>query len=163
MHGRHDSVRDILLEAARSAGCRRQKEVIVDSSGLRPADVYFPEWSRGMPLAVDVTISNPSQATTTHSATGGESASVRAALGKTAEKERKYQAQCASKGVEFLALVVCCYGGWLPEPEELVKEVALRVAYKSGISPALAIGQLWQRLSIAVWKGNARQVLRYFG
>ena len=161
MHSRHDAVRDCLFEAAKTAGVRPQKEVIVDSSGRRPADVLFPAWSRGRPLAIDVTVTNPSQISSTQSARDGLNASERAAVAKVSEKERKYKAQCAAKGVEFIAAAVCCYGGWLSEAEEVVKELGTRVAHRTHVSPGLAVGQLWQRIAVALWRGNARQVLRH--
>ena len=124
MHGRHNALRDVLFEAARSAGLRPLKEVMVDSSGRRPADVYFPEWSRGAPLAIDVTVSNPSQITTTFAARDGFSASELAAQAKEAAKTSLYAEQCQARGVSFLAIAVCCYGGWLPHAADLVKELA---------------------------------------
>ena len=160
MHCRHNALRDVPYEAARSSGMRPSKEVMVDSSGRRPADVYLPDWSCGTPLALDVTVSNPSQITTTFAARGGFSASELAAQAKDREKNALYSGQCQAQGVTFMAVAVCCYGGWLPCAEEFVKELALRSAVYSGISHGILCGQLWQRLSMALWRGNARAVLR---
>ena len=163
MHGRHHALRDVLFEAGRSANLRPRKEVMVDSSGQRPADVYFPDWSRGRPLAIDVTVSHPSQSTTSLRARGEASASERAAERREAEKERRYKAKCGAKGVDFLAAAVCCFGGWLGDSEAVVGELADRIAYSTGLAASVAKAQLWQQLSIALWRGNARLILRNTG
>ena len=124
MYGRHHALRDVLFQAARSAGLRPRREVMVDSSGRRPADVYFPDWSRGEPLAVDVTVTNPSQTTTTLAARDGVTASELSAMDRDREKNRLYSAQCAAQGVAFMAAPVCCYGGWLPHACTFVTELA---------------------------------------
>eukprot|EP00973_Karenia_brevis_P003736 516468-Karenia_brevis.AAC.1 len=63
MYGRHHALRDCIYEAGRAGDARPWREAGVDHSGQRPADVYFPNWSCGRPLAIDVTVSNPSQST----------------------------------------------------------------------------------------------------
>ena len=160
LHDRHDALRDVLCEAARSAGLRPLKEVMVDSSGRTPANVCFPEWSCGAALAIDVTVCNPSQITTTLAARDGFSASELAAEAKEKAKNTLYAGQCNARGVTFTPIAICCYGGWLPQATEVVKELALRSAASSGISHGMICGQLWQKLSIALWKGNARALLR---
>ena len=87
MYGRHHALRDCLYEAARAAYLSPWKEVAVDHSGKRPTDVFLPSWSRGRPLAIDVTVTHFSQTATTLSAEEGNSASVRAALDKVRVKE----------------------------------------------------------------------------
>ena len=116
MYGRHHAIRDVPFHAARTAGLRPRREVMVDNSGRRPADVYFPDWSRGEPLAIDVTVTNPSQTTVTLSARGGVNASERAAMDKNQEMSRPYVTHCAAQGVAFMAAPVCCYGGRLLLP-----------------------------------------------
>ena len=118
--GRHHGLRDVLFEAARAAEMRPWREQQVDSSGRRPADVLFPQWSRGRPLAIDVTVSHPSQGTIAQQARSETSASERAALLQTAEKERKYSALCAAQGVDFMGVAVCAYGGWLSPAADVV-------------------------------------------
>ena len=92
MYGRHHAVQECLLSMCRSAGVPAKREVLIDTSGQRPADVFLPNFSRGQPFAVDVTVSHPSQSSTTRSdgTTHGASASERAALDKVALKNHKY-------------------------------------------------------------------------
>ena len=157
---RHDAIRDVVFETAKSAACRPWKERRVDSSSHRPADCYLPNWSLGRPLCVDVTISHPSQANATTPAEGEEtSASARASLQAAADKVRKHGTRCANAGVDFLPLVVCAYGGWLPEGEKFLTAIGRQLSDHSGLPIGVVMSQLWQRLSITLWRTNARIIL----
>ena len=91
--------------------------------------------------------------------TPSQSASVGAALAKVDAKTRKYKAQCDARGVLFQAVAICSFGGWLEDGEELVKELAARAASRGGSDPGIIVAQFWERLSLALWRGNARQIL----
>jgi len=161
MYGRHHAIQECLLSLCRSAGVPAKREILIDNSGQRPADVFLPNFSQGQPVAADVTVSHPSQAPPNPSdgAAPTLSASERAALVKSDLKNRKYKTQCDARGVAFMPVVVCSFGGWLPEGEELVHELANRSASRSGRDVATTKAQFWERLSIALWRGNARQLL----
>merc|ERR1712002_114552 len=79
MYGRDHAIRDIIYEAGNTARLRLIKEATVDASGQRPADIFFPDWSRGQPLAIDVAVTHFSQISTLFNAELGYSASERAA------------------------------------------------------------------------------------
>ena len=122
--GRHDALRDVLFEAARVAGARPYRERTVDTSAHRPGDVYLPGWSHGCPLAVDITVSHPSQAYVNPRARDEDSsASIRAGEAAARAKVRKHQARCNAQGVDFQALAVCSFGGWLPEGMEVCQQL----------------------------------------
>jgi len=110
-------------------------------------------------------VSHPSQSSPTirDDVTLIASASVRAAQAKVGLKEAKYRSQCEALGVSFVAAAVCCYGGWLEDGESIVNDLAERCAVRGGTDAATVKGQFWQRLSIALWKGNACQLLQYTG
>ena len=157
---RHDAIRDVLFEACRAATLRPRRERTVDATGHRPGDIFLPNWSQGQPLAADVTVSHPSQATARSSAEGEEtSASRRAALKAAEDKVTKHGARCVAAGVQFLPLAVCTYGGWLPEGEKFVGSIAGRIADHTGQSLGVVTSQLWQRLSVALWRTNAQIIL----
>ena len=159
MHGRHHAIRDILFEAGKVADMRPWKEVAVDAGGCRPADIYFPDYSYGRPLSVDVTISHPSQSHTTQRARGEVSASEQAALDKYVAKQRLYSGLCEANGVDFLPLPICAYGGCLGMTDELLNTIAGRIDEKLGLQKCVTLTQLSQRLSVALWRGNARMML----
>ena len=161
MYGRHHAIQECLLSLCQSSGVPARREVLIDTSGQRPADVYLPNFHRGVPVAIDVTVSHPSQSRSIpgDDVTASQSASVGAALAKVDAKTRKYKAQCDARGVIFQAIAICSFGGWLQEGEELVKELAARAASRGGSEPGIIVAQFWQRLSLALWRGNARQIL----
>ena len=165
MHGRHHGIQECLLSLCRSSGVAARKEVLIDDSGLRPADVYLPQWQRGVSYAVDVTVSHPSQSNLTSSVGvgGSASASIRASEARARQKDLKYKAQCEIRGVEFQAVAICCFGGWLNEGEDIVNDLANRNSSRSGKDVDKIRSQYWQRLSLALWRGNARQLLHCSG
>ena len=71
----------------------------------------------------------------------------------------KHGPRCAAAGVDFLPMVVCTFGGWLPEGEKFVSAVARHLADHSGQTQSVVASQLWQRLSITLWRTNARIIL----
>ena len=160
MYGRHHGLRDIIYESARTADLRPYREASVDSSGRRPADVFLPDFSQGRPLSIDVTVSHPSQSTITNLARGDVSASEQASVDKFAEKERLYKGLCEAQGVNFLPLPFCAYGGVLDTSDDFIRTLAGRVAERTGVAPSVAIAQLWQRLSVTLWRWNAKMVLQ---
>ena len=158
--GRHDAIRDVLFEAARAAGLRPWRERGVDGSRRRPGDVYLPNWSRGRSLAADVTVSHPSQANLSNTAREeGESASLRAAVEAANRKDRKHRRQCETQGVDFLPLAVCSFGGWLPEGVEFVNSLARCLAERTSLEQGVVGAQLWQRLSVTLWRANAQAIM----
>ena len=55
---RHDSIRDAVFSAAQSADLAPRKEVpsLIPGTLSRPADIFLPNWQRGQPAALDVTV-----------------------------------------------------------------------------------------------------------
>ena len=110
---------------------------------------------------MDATVTHPSQSNPVvrDGVPENSSASVRAAEAKVRQKQAKYSAQCEAQGVTFVAAAICCFGGWLPHGEHIVETLAERAGYRSGAPVPLVKAQFWQKLSIALWKGNAHQIL----
>ena len=160
MHGRHHAIRDVIYEAARASALGPRKEASVDNSGRRPADVFLTSFSQGRPLCVDVTISHPSQSTLSLQARGGASASEQAALDKFVQKERLYKELCAGRGADFLPVPVCAFGGLLGSSEDFLSTLSARLAEHTGLNRSVASSQLWQRISVCLWAGNAKMVLQ---
>ena len=140
---------------------RPHREVHVDGSNHRPGDIYFPNWSNGMSLAVDVTVSHPSQGSPSMLASAEDNASLRAAERAAQAKVTKHGPRCAAQNVTFLPLAVCAFGGWLPAGEEFVNTLAGRIAEVTGVRKGVAAAQLWQRLSLTLWRSNAQAILHY--
>ena len=121
----------------------------------------MPYWSEGRALAADVRVSHPSQGNPSLAASGEENASLRAAESAAEAKRIKHGERCRAQGVTFLPLAVCAFGGWLPEGEEFVDKLADLLAERTGLSKSVASSQLWQRLSMTLWRSNARALIHH--
>ena len=118
---RHNSIRDAVFSAAQSAALAPRKEVpaLIPGSSSRPADIYLPNWYRGQPAALDVTVISTLQNLTVEGAakTQGHALSI--------GRERKLAAHsqaCHSVGVSFVPLVVETLGGWCEEAISVLRE-----------------------------------------
>ena len=74
---------------------------------------------------------------------------------RKASKNRVHFENCRAQGVFFQPLVVESFGGWDPVATTLLKNLATQEARRWGKTPALEIKHFFQRLSIALQRGNA--------
>ena len=156
---RHDSIRDALFSAAHSAALAPRKEVpaLIPGSSSRPADIYLPNWRRGQPSALDVTVISSLQRMTLEGAATTQGFSL--AVGKE-RKMAAHSAACHSVGVSFIPLVVEALGGWDEEAVATIRSVGRLLGQRVGIPPAESSRHLFQRLAIALWRGNAALWIR---
>ena len=47
------------------------------------------------------------------------------------------------------------FGGWSPIAVSIIREMGKLQAHRLGLSPSHTVSHLFQRLSIALWRGNA--------
>ena len=156
---RHDSIRDAVFSAAQSAALAPLKEApsLIPGSSTRPADVYLPNWKRGQPAALDVTVISTMQQQTLLGAsiTPGHALQV--------GEERKMAAHaaiCRGVGVNFIPLVVESLGGLSQLAIETIKSIGRLQGQRLGNPPADSTRHLSQRISISLWKGNASLWIR---
>ena len=76
---RHNSIRDAIFNSACSAALAPRKEVpsLIPGSQSRPADIYLPNWERGQPAALDVTVISPLQPLILHRAASSAGHAIR--------------------------------------------------------------------------------------
>ena len=151
---RHDSIRDTLFSIAQTAALAPRKEVpsLFPDSRSRPADVYLPYWKRGQPAAMDVTVISPLQQKTL------AAASISQGHALTVGEDRKMAANaeaCREVGVSFIPLVVETLGGWSDRAADNIKSIGRQLGQRTGAPPAETTTHLFQRLAIALWRGNA--------
>ena len=156
---RHDSIRDALFSAAQTATLAPRKEApsLIPGSSSRPADVYLPNWKRGKPAALDVSVISTMQNLTV---TGAATTPGHAL---TVGEERKMAAHaedCRSVGVSFVPLVVESLGGWSQEASHTISSIGRLQGQRLGIPPSETTRHLFQRLAISLWKGNATLWIR---
>jgi len=74
---------------------------------------------------------------------------------RKASKNRVHFEHCQAQGVFFQPLVVESFGGWDPVAVDFLKKMATKEARRWGKTPAVEIKHFFQRLSIALQRGNA--------
>ena len=152
--GRHDRIRDRIHDEAQRASLNPTKEFpgIVPGSLSRPADIYIPDWIDGRKVAFDVSVISPTQEALLLRAAETAATAIEA---RKASKNRTHFENCRAQGIFFQPLVVETFGGWDPIAADFLKKLATKEARRWGKTPALEIKHFFQRLSIALQRGNA--------
>ena len=107
---RHDSIWDALFSVAQTAALAPPKEVpsLIPGTSSRPADIYLPNWKRGQPATLDITVISTMQQLTLQGAASTPGYALRVG------EERKMAAhaeECRSIGILFVPMVVESLGG----------------------------------------------------
>lgn len=151
---RHNSLRDAVFSAAQSAALAPRKEVpsLIPGTQNRPADVYLPCWKRGRPAALDITVISTMQKATIQSAAENQGHALLVA------EERKFAAHgatCQAAGISFLPLAIETLGGLSDTTVDTISSIGRLIGQRFGISPPESSRQLFQRLAVSLWRGNA--------
>ena len=111
---RHDAIRDTLFSAAQSAALAPRKEVpsLIPGSSSRPADIFLPNWCRGRPAALDVTVISALQSATLSGAANTQGFALQ--VGEQ-RKMAVHNEACQAEGVSFIPMVAESLGGWSEE------------------------------------------------
>jgi len=128
--------------------------------GLRPGDVFHPDFQHGRPAYFDISICSTTQPAfipSSASCTGV----VAAAAGEVA-KDEKHWAAVENVGSDFIPLVVECSGVWTPFALKTLRTIADCITPHSGVPCNLARKNLLLQLSVALWLNNTRMILRYW-
>ena len=133
---RHNSIRDAIFNSACSAALAPRKEVpsLIPGSQSRPADIYLPNWERGQPAALDVTVISPLQSLTLHRATSSAGHAL------TVGEQRNvaaHAAACHAVGVSFVPLVFETLGGMSELASTTVSRIGRLLGQRLGISPLI--------------------------
>ena len=152
---RHNSIRDVVFTAAQLAALAPSKEIpgLVSGSLARPADVFLPSWSCGCPAALDIHVISPLQQQTL------SQASVTPGHALQVGVQRKLASNlpaCREAGVECIPLVVETLGGLAEDFIRTIRSLGQAIADRtSSWDPSYTTRHLFQRLAIALWRGNA--------
>ena len=130
-----------MFSAAQSAALAPRKEVpsLIPGTQSRPADIFLPNWRRGRPAALDVTVISTTQQLTLQGA-----ASTRGyALAVGEERKRASHSEaCHSVGVSFIPLVVESLGGWSEEAADTISSIGRLLGQRLGIPPSESVRHL---------------------
>ena len=157
-HQRHNQMNDIIWRAITRADMPAAKEPVglIRQDGKRPDGVTLIPWARGKPMAWDVTI--PDTFAESHlletSITPGAAANQAAT-----NKITKY-AELSHTHI-FFPVAIETAGAWHPTAVELIQEIGRRMTIVTEDSRETS--NLFQRLSIALQRGNAVSFRNTFG
>ena len=151
---RHDRIRDNIFKEAQHASLNPTKEMpgLVPNSQSRPADVFIANWIDGRKMAFDISVVSPTQDAILHRAADSAAAAIEM------RKSTKYRAHfdnCRAEGITFQPLVVETFGGWDLDAAKFLKDIARLDARRWGKNDAIEIKHFFQRLSVALQRGNA--------
>ena len=106
----HNAVRDQLLIECRNAGLKVYKETqyLLNESGDKPADIFFPAGPYGVPVALDLVKACPLSG----NGIVDDHFVERVIVEKENYKNSKYLARCAEVGIQFSPLVFLSQGGF---------------------------------------------------
>ena len=151
---RHNWLRDELFNTAVAAclGPTREGRALLPGEGGKPADVFLPHWAQGKDAALDVTVVNPLQAAMVNEAAEAAGHALQAAHKRKLDKSWE---PCNRQGIVFLPLAVESLGAWHQSAVKEVKKLASAKARHSGDDESVEIPRLFQKLSVALQRGNA--------
>ena len=107
-----------------------EKPYIPPDIKQKPADIYIPNWSRGEPLAMDITVVSPTQVHLLdyiHT----QSEQLCAAHWREEQKRKKYEQSLDAEHILFVPLAVESFGGWGTASVPIFKTLARMVANRS--------------------------------
>ena len=121
--------------------------------------IFLPNWRRGRPAALDVTVISTLQQLTLQ----GAASTPGYALAVGEERKRASHAEaCRSVGVSFIPLVVESLGGWSEEAVDTISSIGRLLGQRLGIPPSESVRHLFQRCAISLWRGNAPLWIRCY-
>ena len=74
---------------------------------------------------------------------------------RKAAKNRAHLENCRAQGISFKPLVVETFGGWDADAVKTLKKLGRHSARRRGKNDAIEIKQFFQRISVALQRGNA--------
>ena len=151
---RHNWLRDELFNTAVAAslGPTREGRALLPGEGGKPADVFLPHWAQGKDAALDVTVVNPLQGAMVHQAAAVPGHALQAAHKRKLDKSWE---PCHRQGITFLPIAVESLGAWHPLAVKEVKKLASAKARHTGEEESVEVNRLFQKLSVALMRGNA--------
>ena len=69
---------------------------------------------------------------------------------------------CRSVGVSFVPLMVESLGGWSELASKTISNIGRHLGQRLGVPPSDSIKHLFQKCSVALWRGNASLWLHRF-
>ena len=161
---RHNGVRNIIFNLCCRAGLRPE----IEKSGLllparpsdtasqrRPADVYLPCWTGGLPAALDFAITAPQRQDIVGEAARTPLAAAKA-YSQTKRSHLATQEACEAQNIRFLPMVCETTGAWAPEALEVLQLICKAAASHTGTDHSALLQETLQRCAASIRRANAR-------
>ena len=151
---RHNHLRDILHDTAVAAALAPTKEgrFLLPGQEGKPADILIPHWTGGKDTALDVTVINPLQSAEVRGAATTPGHALNTAHKRKLDKSWE---ACQRQGIEFIPIAVESFGAWHPSAVAEVSKLGSALARQNGDDEGVTIQRLFQKLSVALMRGNA--------
>ena len=149
-HIRHSRLNDLIWRAIKKAQIPASKEPIglSRSDGKRPDEATLVPWSRGKPLAWNVTVPDTYDA----SHIQATAISAGAAAEKASDKKRVKYNDLATTHI-FVPIAMETSGSWCSQSAQFIEDLGRRI---TGVTnEPLETSYLHQRLSVSFQRGNA--------
>ena len=150
---RHNAMRDVIFSAAQSAALAPTKEApgVIPGSQSRPADILLPTWKGGRPAALDIHVISPLQESMVSESSFTQGHALQAGVQR---KLSSSLSACRSTGTDFVPLVAETLGGLAEDTISTITAIG-RVADDRFGSADSCKKQIFRRLAITLWRGNA--------
>ena len=151
---RHNSIRDAIFTAAQSAAFapRRESPHLIPNRQSRLADIFLPNWDRGRPAALDISVICPLQRLTIQGAAASPGHALQ--VGESRKRDL-HHAHWASASISFIPLLFESLGELSSLSSQTISAIGLHLGPRIGVSPSNTRRQLYQKCSISLWRGNA--------
>jgi hypothetical protein len=157
---RHNALREVYLHFCKIARLPAEREVPALLANLadRPADVLvLPAHGIDRPACIDFAVTNTLQTKTIHIA--GVRVGEAAKVYEDTVKNPRYKFMCAEAGMDFIPMVVDCFGAWGPSANEAFALLSKAAASHENVSGNRANGHILRSMSVTLQRHNARALL----
>ena len=133
----------------------KEEKHLLPGSQARPGDVMIRRWSDGKDAALDVTVTSPLASSNLAAAT----ARPGGALDKAYDRKMRDTADaCRQQGLVFLPIALETLGGMHHLAVSQLKRLGSALARHTGSDEREIIGQLIQKISLHLMRGNAAMI-----
>ena len=157
---RHNSIRNVIHQTCIAAGLSASLEPphLLSNSEHRPGDIFIRDWSCGKSIAMDVTVSCTLQQSNLDKAAAHDRFHAQDA---DTRKRRLLAKVYDGSGFIFQPMSFESTGGMTSATEETLKTIATFWGARQGIERHTAIPWLFQKVSMALQRGNADMIARH--
>ena len=161
---RHNGVRRIIFNLCCKAGLRPEVEKpglllparpSAAGSQRRPADVYLPCWTAGLPAALDFAVTAPQRQDIVSEAARNPLAAA-SAYSQTKRSHLNTQDACESQGIRFQPMVCETSGAWAPEALQVLQLICKAASSRTGTDSGALLQETLSRCAASIRAANAR-------